>query len=147
MTSYFDERMRLSGDSLEKAEEIEREVSGHTQKIIEDPDFPRDLRQEAEEILLSGLEARCHCGHVKNDHVDGKARCMICSAPQNGGCQEFNNEGLEWYNSVSYSQLVSDLHSLFHKLGSRRVSARFGVWSDNPLVNLTMMKEAELKDD
>jgi hypothetical protein len=39
------------------------------------------------------------------------------------------------------SQLLQELHSAFHEVGSRRIQTRFGILSDSPRIN-SLMRES-----
>ncbi len=34
------------------------------------------------------------------------------------------------------SQLIGELHGIFHELAGRRIKTRFGLWTDDPAANL-----------
>lgn len=133
MTGYFDDAAALArhGPTAEPAcflarlGEVEADVTRDVLLCSGDREFPGDLREK----VMDALAVYATAGPVKLEGFYQRARDDALSS------------------RMSY--LIEELHSIFHTLAGRRVSARFGVWSDSPAGNLMRRAEWErenLKD-
>ena len=52
-----------------------------------------------------------------------------------------NQKQLELAEMMHYSELVTELHSAFHKLASERIQTRFGMLFDDPF-GITILRDA-----
>ncbi len=130
MSSYFDAKTSAAMDASAKATseedfiqqvaEIERGLIADVTLAVGDREFPSDLREKA-----MGLIARWHVG----THAG----------------LEPSEEALRYVKAVRMSELVEEMHSLFHEVARRRVSTRFGLLSDHPrdIVNRRDEHDAE----
>jgi hypothetical protein len=126
MTDYFDqaerevrERIAGIGDDeavIESAAAVEGRVVKDVLLCTGDREFPVDLRDK-----ILGLVAR---------------RGLVDYAGKLREPKDRSAEAVFAITATRRSELLSDLHSAFHELASRRALARFGWWSDSPSGNL-----------
>lgn len=117
MSSYFDAKTYASmeasknatsdEDFIQQVAEIERGLIEDVTFAVGDREFPADLREKA-----MGLIARWHVG-------------------THAGLNP-SEEALNYVKAVRMSELVEEMHSLFHEVARRRISTRFGLLSDHP---------------
>jgi hypothetical protein len=118
MSSYFDDKSKRVSEAAESfrgddqsylraVADIESELIHDVTLASGDREFPADLREKA-----MGLIARCHVGVFASlpPLQQARTRCIV----------------------MRYSELVEEMHSLFHELASRRIVTRFGHLSDHP---------------
>lgn len=127
MTSYFDalrsdvrkasETAVDDADFLLTLEEIERPVIYDVRLIIDDREFPGDLRKEILD-LFEKWQTRAAGGLSA-----AFARKRNLRSRQSGLCEK--------------------LHDAFHTVGRRRIVTRFGTLSDHPHINRMMREEYE----
>ncbi len=126
MTSYFDalrvevrktSEVTNDEDFLSAVEEIEAGVIADVNLITGDREFPDDLREKIQRLIAF------HQTKVMRDLPPTRAR-------------ELNLR-------MRRSQLIQELHSAFHEVGSRRIKTRFGILSDHPRSNLSMRESYE----
>lgn len=118
MSSYFDDKTRRvseAGDSfrgddesyLRAVADIEAELIHDVTLAVGDREFPADLRDKAMALI-----ARWHVGTFATLRPlqEALTRCIVMRS----------------------SELVEEMHSLFHQVASRRIFTRFGMLSDHP---------------
>ena len=136
MTDYFDSAVREVRQGIAQAEmlnpskmaqephEVVRAAAVVEGRVVRDVllctgdrEFPNDLREK----VLSTLTLKAlvdYGGHLRvgvNRNEDAEDYLVTCRE----------------------SELLGDLHSLFHELARRKVQTRFGGWSDSPAGNLS----------
>jgi hypothetical protein len=120
VTSFFDDRDRrvrdLSAGTSENSnaflagvQVIEAETIEIVRAAIGDREFPDELREEALGIIAK--HAACDVG---------------------ADTPFLQERAIEYVQSVRSSNLLSRLHSFFHKVASSRTQTRFGLLSDHP---------------
>jgi hypothetical protein len=118
MSSYFDtlrvETAEIFGeeDFIEKLIDLEEKVIKEVNLVTGDREFPEDLREKIQTLIAT------------------KRMQWI------GG--EMNGDAIAFAKAVGYSELISDLHSAFHAVASKRIKTRFGTLTDSPSGNLIM---------
>ena len=120
MTSFFDDASRASNEVPRTLsdEEYLRQIAVVEEPVVKtvllntgDREFPDDLRERALNLIATrGIYSPAGLAPTA--------------------------EARDYVLSMRYSQLVADLHSVFHVLAGRRVKTRFGFWSDSPRQNL-----------
>ena len=116
MTAYFDDlrtemREIPSGNDEEWIQQlgaIERRVVQEVQLVTGDREFPDDLREK----MLGAIATKAV--YDLSDVVKA------------------NEDAVDYARCTKTSDLLEALHSLFHRLASRRVQTRFGWLSDSP---------------
>lgn len=132
MTSYWDGRSRAVSDAsaqhrdplefLKAVERIEADVIQTVSYCTGDREFPDDLR---ERIMT--------CIAVK----------ALNPVPASTTFNFANEDARDYCESVRASELISDLHSIFHDVARRRPPHRFGgFFSDDPSGFLHIREEA-----
>jgi hypothetical protein len=109
---------------LRQAGEVEDRIVDEVCLNIGDVEFPDDLRQK----ILTVIGCKRINGVPKDAETEGRRIARI----------------------MRYSPLIGQLHSVFHALASRRIRARFGMWTDRPDPNLALRhdyEEAESSSD
>lgn len=123
MTAYFDDLERevhkvseeTRGDDdafLERIGVIEKTLSETASLNSGDREFPDDIRQR----VMGAIACHATAGSFEDKDLMERPRAMALA--------------------LRRSQLVGELHSIFHDLASRRVKTRFGFWTDDPGSNL-----------
>ena len=112
MTGYFDDAQRHASVSLHEAVMAEERVIKDVSLVVGDREFPDDLRQK----MLHVIEQK------SISLVVGRA-------------------AMEDYIASGSSQMIADLHSLFHVLADRRIEFRFGSPMDKPDLFLMLRDE------
>jgi len=80
-----------------------------------DREFPEDLREKITgAIALHGTRDLNGCGLGREFYAKPRRLAL----------------------AMRRSQLVGELHSIFHELVQRRIETRFGRWTDDPAANL-----------
>lgn len=118
MSSYFDDktiRVSEAGDAfrgddssyLRAVADIESELIHDVTLAVGDREFPSDLREKAMALI-----ARWHVGTFATlpPLPEARTRCIV----------------------MRMSELVEEMHTLFHEVASRRIVTRFGHLSDHP---------------
>lgn len=119
MTDYFDTAEREARDAARSSDDPALAIAAIEARVVRtillctgDREFPDDLRER----ILTCITAT---GLV--DYA-GEPRSGI-----------HRNEEAEGYaKATRSSDLLGNLHSLFHELARRRHQTRFGPWSDSP---------------
>lgn len=115
MSSYFDNLSRQVSEVprdpadgfISGVATIERSMIDTIVLVAGDREFPHDLREK----IMSAI-AKWHVGTYAGLEPSPKA--------------------IEYVSSLSMSELVERMHSLFHDVASRRIVTRFGRLSDHP---------------
>lgn len=115
MSSYFDNLSRQVSEVPREPVEtfisavavIERSMIDDVVLVAGDREFPNDLREK----IMSAI-ARWHVGTYAGLEASPKAKDYVVS--------------------LSMSELVETMHSIFHEVASRRIMTRFGRLSDHP---------------
>lgn len=117
MSSYFDAksfavseaaRQTVSAeDFIYQVADIERRLIEDVTLVVGDREFPSDLREKAMSLI-----ARWHVG-------------------EHAGLQP-TGEALEHIEVLRMSELVEEMHNLFHEVAQRRILTRFGMLDDHP---------------
>ena len=132
MTTYWDGRSRAVSDAsaqhkdplefLKAVERIEADVIQTVSYCTGDREFPDDLRERIWKCI---------------------ARRALNPVPASTEFHVANEEARDYCESVRSSELISDLHSIFHDVARRRPPHRFGGWfSDDPSGFLRVREEA-----
>lgn len=122
MTTYFDEKIQRVAESaercagndagfLENVRILESMVVHNALLCSGDREFPDDLRGE----IMAAVA------------IDG----IYCPGPL-PPMDKTKNKVLALRKSI----LIDSLHAIFHKLADRRITARFGLWTDDPEENI-----------
>lgn len=120
MTAYFNNCEENATVSLDAAVTSEKDTLKTVFLVMGDREFPDHYRQKIWEVKTRyGLETH-----------DG----------QNIVLHEGN---VRWYNLMGYSRLLSEMHRLWHDIGSAGIQTRFGILSDSPATCLSMRDEHE----
>lgn len=129
MSSYFDRLAKEADEAIhshanpqEAVAAIEAGMIREVTLVTGDREFPDDLRQQ----ILTQI-ARWHIG-------------------THAGLSPMA-EALEWFQDLKSSRLITELHSLFHAVASRRIKTRFGGFSDNPAGDLKARTAWETETD
>ena len=139
MTSYFDDHTRavseLSAGAtdeefLDLIEDIEQEVIREVSLATGDREFPDDLREKIQRLI-----ARYRVTPVLNRPLGEHDR--------RGGDEKVARQTATATRTLP---LLSELHSAFHAVGSRRHQTRFGLLSDNPAVILAARDDHDSDD-
>lgn len=125
MTGFFDDlrtRIREIPRNL-PPDEFVRVVAGVEEGAVRavllnaaDPEFPDDLRRRILGVVAS-------------------------SAVWQPDGQPVPEEARDYVLTMRCSDVLEELHSLFHVLAGRRIPTRFGRWTDSPRQNLLSMDE------
>ncbi len=127
MTAYFDTARREISDAPRDTEgfmqvlcAVEARVKKDVIDCAGDPEFPLDLRSKITKV-------------IRAEQVQDSLGAI-------------HSENASMAVAMRYSELIEDLHSIFHELASRRQKTRFTVWwSDDPAGNMRLL-EAWKKD-
>ena len=104
MSSYFDERQRIVRENFDCIADVEEEVKRDVLLIAGDSETPEGIR-DAIVNTVHGFAFQLVTGPTK---------------------------GTETSKMMHISQLISELHILFHDIAKKRVQTRFGGLSDKP---------------
>ena len=113
MTRYFDEKNQMiralpKDDFITDVFEIEMKVITDVEYAIGDREFPEDLREKILHIIFS--------------------KKIFNSGVSNVIEPKFNQYSI----ITSSSELIKELHKLWHDVGSSRINTRYGYLSDDP---------------
>lgn len=101
MTAYFDKReSQCNGAVIGVVATVEAEVIKDLRVIMLHPEFPEELAEEINHTIKAY--------RVQND--DGST-----------------GNGFKYFQAMQFSRLLSELHSLLHKLGERRIVTTDGI--------------------
>jgi len=140
MSSYFDEINRevrtIAQFTKEDSEAFLNELmrlEGHMKddclQLAGDRETPDDIRQKIIETIALH-EIRYEGGEFLGDKT--------------GAC-----EATRTAVACRYSQLVTEMHSLFHTIASQRIQTRYGIIMDNPAADVRArnLHDAEVKNE
>lgn len=135
MTAYFDEvssEISSGSNTVDDIIGIEQRVISHALLVCGDREFPDDLREEIMTIIaVNGIFP--YVSHSYRERGRKDVDILV-------------NENAQKYAEVSKSsKMLPLLHEAFHHVGERRIEARFGLLTDDPLDILRTRERWEIE--